>query len=542
MRLVFLFVFFFLFVRVAKTQQLFALTPKHPSLPKALSAIQSNDTSTYNQYNWLKKSNEWQSLALDAGYYLYCLELTHQKDSITYFKINPGPFFEGISIHTQKNKQGDLKWLQAKELQKIVQDSLVRLLNNGYPFGQVQLQFISDSIPHLELFIKPGPEVRWGSVQIKPEGIIQEKVLSNLIQIKSGELFCENQLTQLQTQLAGQLPFKLLRNPEWAYRDGQADLFLFLERVKMSTATGIIGLQQNPLTQKAALVGELNVQLQNTWQKNERLNLHWRSIAPQTQQLKTSLSWPYIAGSSYGLQSGFSLYKRDSSFLELKGNFGISYLFANNWKLLVQLDYWQSQTISNLSAKQLVDFNTLSYGFGIERQALDFLPNPRRGQQFKALYLVGNKKSEQDDLTWRLEFSHRYFIPLAKRQVFCFSQQIDHIQANKLFSNELFRFGGLERMRGFDEEAFFASTVLFSGIEYRFLLDQFAHVLLFSDCAWLENQVLNKQQTAIYALGLGLVLGSDNGQFRLSYGLGAQFGQPLQFNAGKLHLGYISYF
>jgi hypothetical protein len=28
----------------------------------------------------------------------------------------------------------------------------------------------------------------------------------------------------------------------------------------------------------------------------------------------------------------------------------------------------------------------------------------------------------------------------------------------------------------------------------------------------------------------------------LSYGLGSQLGQPLQLNAGKLHVGFISYF
>jgi len=46
----------------------------------------------------------------------------------------------------------------------------------------------------------------------------------------------------------------------------------------------------------------------------------------------------------------------------------------------------------------------------------------------------------------------------------------------------------------------------------------------------------------VYAVGLGLVLGSDNGQFKLSYGLGAELGKGLQLNTGKLHLGYISYF
>jgi outer membrane protein assembly factor BamA len=378
---------------------------------------------------------------------------------------------------------------------------------------------------------------------VKPEGVIKENVLANLLQIETGTLFSEQQLLQAEMQVAGQLPFKLLRSPEWTLEDQNAAVYLFLERIKMSSATGIIGLQQNPSTQKNALVGELNLQLQNTWQKNEKFTLHWRSIAPQTQQLKSTLSWPYIGGSSYGVNAGFSLYRRDTSFLELKGNIGLTYLLANNWQLLAILDYWQSNVLSNLSGlTNLATFSTLSYGIGLQRQKLDFLPNPRKGMQFKASYLVGNKKAQNDILTWRLELSQRYFWPLAKRQVLSFSQEFAHIQSASLFSNELYRFGGLERMRGFDEEAFFASTLAFSGLEYRYLLDQYAHFLVFTDWAWLQNKVLGQQQNFVYAVGLGLVLGSENGQFKLSYGLGTQLGQPLQLNAGKLHVGFISYF
>lgn len=50
------------------------------------------------------------------------------------------------------------------------------------------------------------------------------------------------------------------------------------------------------------------------------------------------------------------------------------------------------------------------------------------------------------------------------------------------------------------------------------------------------------QQNSIYAFGLGLVIGSENGQFKLSYALGAEVGNVLQLNAGKLHVGFISYF
>jgi len=524
-------------------QPTFSIDPLQQPLPKAFSFVQFDTAVKYNLVSWQKQTNEWQAKALEAGYFLFATTPTKQTDSVAYFQIVPGPFFDGIALRTQGNTSGVFEWIGAKELQQMVQDSLNLLLNNGYPFAQVQLQFSSGAQPSLELFTIKGPEVRWGQIQVKPEGIIQEKVLANLLQLHTGALFSEAKLLQAQNQLAGRLPFKLLRAPEWAYTDERADLYFFLERVKMSSATGIIGLQQNPTNQKSALVGEFNLQLQNTFQKNEKFLLHWRSIAPQTQMLKSSLSWPYIGGSPYGLSSGFTLYRRDTSFLEVKGNFGLTYLFSNSWQLLAQLDFWRSNTLlSSASINNLVDFSTLSYGVGLQRQQLDFLPNPRKGMQLKALYLVGNKKVEATQLTWRVELTQRYFVPLSKRQVLCLSQEFDHIQAANLYANELYRFGGLERMRGFDEEAFFASTIVFAGLEYRFLLDEFAHFLVFSDWSWLENKVINNAQTTVYALGLGLVLGSDNGQFKLSYGLGAALGQGLQLNTGKLHVGYISYF
>lgn len=520
-------------------QGYFAIENSREPLPKELSAIQNAFNTKYLLPAWQKKCNEWQSLALAEGYFLFALEPSTFKDSVQYYQINLGRFFEGITL---KNGE-DVQSHSANEMQRLVQDSLDWYLNNGYPFARISLKVGSGAEPIATIQSTKGPEVKWGTIHVKPENIIKEKVLANLLQIKTGTLFSEQQLLQAEMQVAGQLPFKLLRSPEWTLEQQCAEVYIFLERIKMSSATGIIGLQQNPSTQKNALVGELNLQLQNTWQKNEKFTLHWRSIAPQTQLLKSSLSWPYVGGSSYGLNAGFSLYRRDTSFLELKANIGLTYLLTNNWQFIGVLDYWQSNALTMLATiTNFETFSTLSYGVGLQRQKLDFLPNPRKGMQFKATYLVGNKKTQNDLLTWRFELEQRYFLPLAKRQVLSLSQEFAHIESATLFSNELYRFGGLERMRGFDEEAFFASSLAFAGLEYRFLLDQYAHFLVFTDWAWLQNKVLGQQQTAVYAVGLGLVLGSENGQFKLSYGLGTQLGQPLQLNAGKLHVGFISYF
>jgi outer membrane protein assembly factor BamA len=97
-------------------------------------------------------------------------------------------------------------------------------------------------------------------------------------------------------------------------------------------------------------------------------------------------------------------------------------------------------------------------------------------------------------------------------------------------------------MRGFDEEAFFATTYAFTGLEYRFILDEFAYAAVFTDWAAFRNQTILAAPSFVSSIGIGLSLGSEKGSFKLNYALGSYLGQPYQLNAGKIHLAYISYF
>lgn len=516
----------------------FCLDVQHVPLPKELIFLSENKGQSYSAQQWQLLRQQWQQNAIEAGYFLFDLWQVKQTDSLLTFQAVPGPFFQGIYLRDSSEH----KPISPSQLKRMVQDSLSWYLNNGYPFAQIQLAYQSGLKPTVELHVEKGLYVNWGQFIVRPEGIIQQKALQQMLPLKEGEPFCLAALKQIQGSFFGQLPFKILRQPEWEYHDNKADVYFYLERVRASSATGIVGLQPNPLTQKTALVGELNIQLQNNWQKNEKLQLHWRSIAPQTQQLKTSLQWPYIAGSPYGLNTGLTIYKRDTAFLEMRTNFGVCYQFAGGWQLSAQLDYWRSNALKDLPGSEVATFRTTTYGLVLQRQKLDRIQNPTKGMLFQTSYLVGNRLTSEKVLTWRFTLAQRYFLSLAQRQVLCFTQQFDHIATPILYRNELYRFGGLDRMRGFDEEAFFASTVLLTGLEYRFLLDENSYALAFSDWAWSANQVQPAQKQQLYAFGMGLVLGTENGQFKLNYALGATIGEGLKLNAGKIHLGYISYF
>jgi hemolysin activation/secretion protein len=118
-----------------------------------------------------------------------------------------------------------------------------------------------------------------------------------------------------------------------------------------------------------------------------------------------------------------------------------------------------------------------------------------------------------------------------------------YMRSENLFESEAFRIGGLKTLRGFDEESIYATMFGIGTIEYRFLLDQNSYLFAFFDGAYYENRATNKRVTdRPFGFGLGISFFTKIGVFSLNYALGKQFQNPIDFRAGKIHFGVVSYF
>jgi len=106
----------------------------------------------------------------------------------------------------------------------------------------------------------------------------------------------------------------------------------------------------------------------------------------------------------------------------------------------------------------------------------------------------------------------------------------------------LFRYGGLNNQRGFNEDEFFASVHTSSTIEYRFLLDKNSHLLAFFDYSWYEKATSNYITDDPFGFGVGFSFSTNLGLFSINYALGQQLTNPIRFSEGKVHFGYITYF
>ena len=82
--------------------------------------------------------------------------------------------------------------------------------------------------------------------------------------------------------------------------------------------------------------------------------------------------------------------------------------------------------------------------------------------------------------------------------------ELDTYHAPSIYQNELYRFGGTNSLRGFNEESIFATTKTILTFEYRFLLDQNSAVFAFFNQGFYENTSLNYVKDMPYGFGFGI--------------------------------------
>ncbi len=112
-----------------------------------------------------------------------------------------------------------------------------------------------------------------------------------------------------------------------------------------------------------------------------------------------------------------------------------------------------------------------------------------------------------------------------------------------LFRNELYRIGGIKSLRGVDEASVVCSSFAIGTVEYRFLFEENSNFFLFVDQAWWEDQSLDELLTDTpLGFGTGTSFETKAGIFSLTYALGQQFDNPIEFRGGKVHFGFTSLF
>ena len=458
------------------------------------------------------------------------------------------------------------KIFKVKEVARLQERILVWCENNGYPFAAVKLdslEFEMDGRVKGVLNLKKNRFTKIDSIEVKGNLKTSKAFLFNYIGIAPGDPYSESKIAGLSPRIK-ELSFAKESKPfTIVFTERYTKLTLFLDKKKAGQFDGIVGIL--PATDGSVVfTGDVRLKLQNSLRRGELIELNWRRLQTQTQDLKARISYPYLFRTPAGIDYSIKLYRRDTSFLNVQQIFGLQYIFTGNTGIRAYVKNTSSSLLSTTGMENLTtlpstaDISAISYGLGFHIEKLDYKFNPRSGWLADFSWDIGTRTIKENSglnpviyeglrlktTAYSSSFTFEKFWPVGKRMTILSGvKSAWAFNSGFLLRNELSRIGGLSTLRGFDEESIFASSYAVGTIEYRFLLEQNSWFFAFYDQGWYEN---NSKETFItdtpYGFGTGVTFETKAGIFALTYALGSQFGQPIQFRSGKIHVGFIGLF
>lgn len=510
--------------------------------------------------------DQLQTMQLQAykkGYFTFSIDSITKKDSLLqHIHGSLGDKITGISIDITPETAKMLATigLPAKafksekadptKITALLQSLLNKLVNSGYPFAQVGFETLDYTNKKLKtrLKITPNMRLKWTTIELIGNSIkLSPKFIAAFLGIQEGDWFSQNTDNLIATRLKQLTYLKETKPHELLFTPTGVQLFLYLESRPVSSFNGTIGLQQNPVTLSYQLTGDLRLKLQNTFKKGELMELNWKSIAPGSPQLRLQTTLPFFFQTPFGLDGQFQLFKRDSTFLELKTGIGVSYYVTKGNTLKGFYRNYQSALLGNQVNPLTGSVRSNQYGLALLHQTIDYLPNPRSGFIWLAEATVGTRKLTKDStvsnsVIYTAKLSFEWYTPLSKRIVLKTGFLAEGFDTRAIQQNELLRFGGNNQQRGFLEDELLATTKVTGTVEARFLLDLNSYFFVFADQSWYERNTLNYISDYPFGFGTGLTFGTGLGLFSITYALGKQLDNPILFRDSKIHFGYVAYF
>ena len=487
------------------------------------------------------------SFQLDGYTGVYLKDSVNKGKSTTHYYMAAHHRFDKLflnCLNARKNQTDREKSFLS--LSQNLDDLIEDLENSGYPFAQIKIVDQKEENDQLviEYVIDSADYYYIDKIHVKSEDKIHEKTLLNLLNIKVSDAYNEGKIRDIEDILNNSEFFQLKQPPQVLFRQGKAELYLFVEKKKSSNADGFIGFNQDKNTEKLVLNGNVNLALKNALNRAEVLDLNWKSNPDKTQNLRSIVRYPFIFNSPIGLGARINLRKQDTTFIKSDIWLELSYLHPKfTFSLFDQIE--GSNTISNTPVSGLRDFKKNTIGLTFEYRP--HMPEKLSFYHPRVSFLAGifNYRSDTiDDNKQKIE-NNKYGASFGQTidflKYFHLNNRLSYqglTSSITLSRNELIFYGGLNSVRGFYELELFGNEVWILNNELEFTPIKALSFKVLYDYSSSQHEGTN--YTNSFGFGLGLI--NKNSRLEIVLANGILNDNPLDLSDSRIHIGFKSSF
>jgi outer membrane protein assembly factor BamA len=295
------------------------------------------------------------------------------------------PLIMKINANSEEFRSGPIK---ERRLEREINYLLSQCQNRGYPFAQVYFDSVTINKGEVsaKLNLNLNNFIIIDSIIVKGGMKTSLNFVEKQIGISKGETYNEKKIKDINKKI-GNIGFvEIIRSPEVYFTPGKATLVLYLKDKTASRFDGILGLNPDEFTGKIGVVGNLKVDLLNSFKKGENIILNWEQAKTQSQNYLIRFSYPFLFNTRLGLETGLNYYRQDTSFANLDADFGFSYFLDEKQKVGVSAQFIESNSLLNsqstlLGLPSINSISIIYYGVNYTYNSLDYRLNPKQQWQ-----------------------------------------------------------------------------------------------------------------------------------------------------------------
>lgn len=415
----------------------------------------------------------------------------------------------------------------------------------GDPFASIQLKDFARENGKLSarIFIETSKKRHIDSIVIKGYEKMPLSFVKHHAGIKKGMLFSEKKIKE-KNNILDALPFlKSIKPPEVLFKKDSTQVYLYFEKRKNNTFDGILGFNTNEETNNLEFNGYLDLQLNNNLNYGEQLSIYYKADGREQLNFEIATTLPYLFKSPIGVTASLGLFRRDSTFinttLKTRLNYQINPSIATNlgYENNVSTDLRNESNNTNVTD---YSSNFITSGFSYNKtQTSELFPTKTL---FNVEIGLGNRKTEANTQNQiKIQGRNSYIFNFNSKNSLYLYNETGFLSSDDYFENELFRFGGITNIRGFNENSIDASFYSVLATEYRYLFSPNLYINSIIDLGYFEN-TLTSIETNLYSFGMGLGLLTKTGLLRFALANGTANQNNFSFQNTKIHISLVSNF
>ena len=467
-------------------------------------------------------------------------------DSLLVFDMNLEKKINFIRIYIGRNSdlqkmnvldsKTDTLQLKYSKIEQFMTESLRKLEQNGFALSTLKLINFERNNNDLcaELYLTIDKKRKVNNIVINGYDKFPAGYKKNLIKKYKNLVFNKNNLERIYSDFNKIRFVRQTKYPEILFTKDSTKVYIYVEKAKTNSFDGILGFA-NDDNKKLIFNGYVDLTLNNALNVGEKLALYWKSDGRNQKTINVATEVPHIFKTPFGIKAQLNIFKQDSIFQNTKTNLDLGYYLNLNSKAYIGYQATESNDINNTKSLILADSNnsfiTSTYEF------IDYYPEASGDdvlfpEKTNFVFRLGTGKRDSKTQTSKQLFASlnlNYHFYINKNNAINLKTQNYYLKSSNYLTNELFRFGGINSIRGFNENSLQGNTVLSLMTEYQYIISDGLYFHSVLDYGFYEDKTVNKI-SKLLGFGFGFGLQTKNGFLNFVYANGSSNEQAIKFS------------